>query len=88
MKREYHYFDGQELNSTRQPLAPLVPMKIKRWNGFSATNAVKARLHQTEPPNALPTSERCPGQPRMLYEVLSLTTPDSLSVMAATIATM
>ena len=25
---------------------------------------MKARLHQTEPPNALPASERCPGQPR------------------------
>ena len=44
-----------------------IPTKIslaknKRWNGFSATNQVKARLHQTEPPNALPASERCPGQ--------------------------
>jgi hypothetical protein len=39
-------------------------MKNKRWNGFSATNQVKARLHQTKPPNALPTSERCPGSPK------------------------
>jgi len=54
----------------RQPIAPLVPMTNKRWNGFSATDATqgsKARLHQTQPPNALPASERCPGQPRMLF---------------------
>jgi hypothetical protein len=39
-----------------------MPRKNKRWDGFSATNQVKAHLHQTEPPNALPASERCPGQ--------------------------
>jgi len=48
-------------------IAREMPMKIKRWRGFSATNATpgsEARLHQTEHPNALPASERCPGQPR------------------------
>jgi hypothetical protein len=40
----------------------MVPMKNKRWTGFSAMNEVKVRLHQTEPPNAMPASERCPGQ--------------------------
>ena len=39
-----------------------MPRKSERWDGFSATNQEKARLHQTEPPNALPASERCPGQ--------------------------
>jgi hypothetical protein len=29
-----------------------VPTKIKRWDGFSATNQVKARLRLTEHPNA------------------------------------
>ena len=89
--------------------APMVPMRIKRWNGLasqarhkldapkgkiaarnvvSATNQVKARLHQTEPPNALPASWRCPGSPRVLHEALSLATPRSHSVMAATIPAM
>ena len=39
--------------------------EIKRWRGFSATNATQgseARLHQTKHPNAMPASERCPGQ--------------------------
>ncbi len=27
-----------QVNPTRQPIAPVVPMKIKRWNGFSVTN--------------------------------------------------
>ena len=49
--------------------------KNKRWNSFSATNQVKAHLHQTEHPNALPASWRCPGSPRMLSEVLSLVHP-------------
>src|SRR6267378_8331962 len=46
--------------------ARVMPVKIKRWNGFSATNATQGSkdcLHQTEPPNALPASWRCPGQP-------------------------
>jgi hypothetical protein len=34
-------------------IARLMPVKIERWYGFSATNEVKARLHQTEPPNAM-----------------------------------
>ena len=34
----------------------------------SATNEIKARQHQTELPNALPTSERCPGQPKDMVE--------------------
>ena len=49
-----------------------MPVDIKRWNSFSATNATqgsKDHLHQTEPPNALPASERCPGQPRVKLRV-------------------
>jgi hypothetical protein len=44
-------------------------MKIKRRDSFSATNATQgseARLHQTEHPNAMPATERCPGQPKMM----------------------
>ena len=48
------------------------PMKIKRWSGFSATNQVKARLHQTEPPNALPASCCCPDQPDVALEFFTL----------------
>lgn len=33
-------------------IARVVPMKNERWNSFSATNQVKAHLHQTEHPNA------------------------------------
>jgi len=69
-------------------IAREMPMKNKRRDGFSVTNQVKARLHQTEPPNALPASERCPGQPSAGWEVLSLSMRSSLSVMAATIPTM
>ena len=81
-------------------IARVMPMMIiKRWNGFSATNQVKARLHQTEPPNALPASWRClsrssssakadPSQPRMSWEVFSLATSSSFLVMAATIPAM
>jgi len=29
-----------------------MPVKIKRWDGFSATNQVKARLNQTDFPNS------------------------------------
>src|ERR1039457_2115788 len=52
-------------------------MKIKRWNGFSATNEVKARRHQTEPPNAMPASERCPDSPsknfpRLVFAIYSV----------------
>ena len=49
-------------------------MKIKRRAGYSATNQVKARLHPTEPPNALPASGRCPGQPGVALEFFTLTT--------------
>jgi len=52
-------------------MARVMPMKIERWNGFSATNDEKGCLHPTDPPslrfgairppNALPTSWRCPG---------------------------
>jgi hypothetical protein len=38
----------------------------------SATNATQGSkdcLHQTEHPNALPASWRCPGQPRMLFGI-------------------
>jgi hypothetical protein len=41
-------------------IARAVPGK-KRWCGFSATNNEKARLHPTEHPNPMPTSEGCPG---------------------------
>jgi hypothetical protein len=54
--------------------ARLMPIKNERWNGFSATNQVKARLHQTEPPNALPASERCPSQPSVALEFFTLDT--------------
>ncbi|HEX3856080.1 MAG TPA: hypothetical protein VHY30_02150 [Verrucomicrobiae bacterium] len=70
-------------------IARLVPMKNERWNGFSATNATqgsKARLHQTEPPNAMPASWRCPGQPTdVVGNFFQLSTSGSPSVMAATI---
>jgi hypothetical protein len=56
----------------------------RRRNGFSAKNDEKARLHQTEPPNAMPASERRPGQPRLRWEIVSLCAAGSLSVMAAT----
>jgi len=39
---------------------------------MNATQGSKVHLHQTEPPNALPASWRCPGQPRVLWEVFSL----------------
>jgi hypothetical protein len=35
--------------------------KFAARNVVSATNPVKARLHQTDPPNALPASRRSPG---------------------------
>jgi RHS repeat-associated protein len=54
--------DGGRSELDTPTIARMMP-RNKRWRGFSATNAVKARLHQTKPPNALPTSERCPGQP-------------------------
>jgi hypothetical protein len=64
-------------------------MKNERWNGFSATNATqgsKARLHQTEPPNAWPASWCCPGQPTdVVGNFFQLSTSGSPSVMAATI---
>ena len=44
-------------------IAREMPKKIRRRAGFSATNATqgsKARLHQTEPRNRLPTSKCCP----------------------------
>jgi hypothetical protein len=69
-------------------IARMVPLKIKRRNSFSATNDEKARLHQTEPPNALPASWRCPSQPSAWWEVLSLSMRNSLSVMTATIPAM
>ena len=78
--------NGSELDTPT--IAPVMPMKNKHWNGFSATNDEKAFLHQTEPPNALPASERCPGQPSACWEVLSLYMRNSLSVMAATIPAM
>jgi hypothetical protein len=51
-----------------------MPMKIKHWTGFSATNDEKARLHQTEHPSALPASWRCPGQPSVVLEFFTLAT--------------
>jgi hypothetical protein len=53
-------------------VARVMPIKIKRRDSFSVTNASQrkqARLHQTEPPNALPASWRCPGQPSMFSEI-------------------
>jgi len=66
--------------------APVVPMKIRRRNVFSATNDEKARLHLTEHPSAMPATKRCPGQPkgavvRMLFQS---SVPSSLSVRDAT----
>ena len=54
----------------------------------SATNNEKARLRPTEPPNALPASERCPGQHKNVVGSFSLCTSSSPSVMAATIPAM
>jgi hypothetical protein len=48
----------------------------------------KDRLHQTEPPNALPASWRCSGQHKDALEGFSLCASGSLSVMAATIPAM
>ena len=39
-----------------------MPKENRRGDGFSATNQVKTRQNKTKPPNALPASERCPGQ--------------------------
>lgn len=39
-------------------------------------------------PNAMPASERCPGQPGTLFKDISLTTSGSLSVIDATIPAM
>jgi hypothetical protein len=53
-------------------IAREMPMKIERWNSFSATSATqgsKARLHQTEHPNALPASWRCPSEPSQNVEL-------------------
>jgi len=55
----------------------------------SATNQVKARLHQTEPPNAMPTTERCPGHPMdIVGNFFQFSTSGSPSVMNATIPAM
>jgi hypothetical protein len=49
-------------------IARVVPMKIERWNGFSATNQVKARLltlnRQTPcpPRGAVPVNQACLGR--------------------------
>jgi hypothetical protein len=45
-----------------------MPTKIKRRAGFPAANQVKGRLHQTEHPNAMPATERSPGQPGVALE--------------------
>jgi hypothetical protein len=42
-----------------------MPMKNRRRSSFSATNATQGSkdcLHQTKHPNAMPATERCPGQ--------------------------
>ena len=47
-------------------IALVVPMNFERWDSFSVehfSNRSKAHLRQTEHPNALPASWRCPGQP-------------------------
>jgi hypothetical protein len=73
-------------------IAREMPIKNKRWNNFSATNATqgnKARLHQTEHPNALPASWRCPGQPRQDVGNSFISVPArSSSVMDATAPAM
>src|SRR5665213_2228646 len=52
----------------------------------SARNQVKARLHQTEHPNATPATERCPGQPRRpIGNSFISISAGSLSVIDATI---
>jgi hypothetical protein len=64
--REVQRTSGPWFPPTNQPheptMARIVPMKIRRWDCFSPTNASqersKARLRQTEHPNALPTSPR------------------------------
>ena len=82
--------------STHTPTIALIMLKkIKRWNGFSATIQVKARLYQTKPLNALPalwhylsrhssSAKADPTQPRMLWEIFSFATSSSQLVMAAT----
>ena len=59
------YSETFEISELHTPtIAPEVPIKNKRWTGFSAMNATygsKARLHQTKQPNGLPPSYRCPG---------------------------
>ncbi len=60
-------------------------------DSFSVRNASqrsKDHLRQTEQPNALPASWRCPGQPGALWEDFSLATPGSFSVMDATAPAM
>ena len=41
---------------------------------MNATQGSEVHLHQTEPPNALRASERCPGQPSVDWEFITLTT--------------
>ena len=79
-----------ELNSTHQPKHARCHIN-KRWRGFSATNTTQgseARLHPTEHPNAMPATERCPGQPETDWKLFHSACLRSPSVMDATMPAM
>jgi len=65
---------------------------INAQEGFSATNAIamKAKLAyiKLNSPTACPPRTAVPVNPWMLWEVLSLATPGSPSVMAASLSAM
>jgi hypothetical protein len=50
-----------ELNLYAPTKAPGVPMEMSAWTASRLRTLREARLHQTEHPNALPASWRCPG---------------------------
>ena len=80
---------GEASQARHQMVAPSVVVRFaNRGLGYERDPRSEARLHQTEPPNALPASERCPGQPSAWWEILSLGIRSSLSVMAATSPSM
>jgi hypothetical protein len=81
----------REMNSYAPTIARVVPTRftLAQLLGYERfPKRSKAHLRQTKQPNALPASWRCPGQPKVSWEVLSLSTPGSLSVMAATVPAM
>jgi hypothetical protein len=80
---------GEPHTPTIAPAVPTILWTLGQLLGCEPfSKRKKARLHQTEQPNALPASWRCPGQPGVLSEAISLSTPGSPSVLAATVPAM